>query len=149
MKPLLPRRAGEREGTHLCPRVAQRRTEGACSSLPRQFLNSFQTGPKKQPQTRTTWCQGLGEAHIASLILHSAPPIPVGYCNHGDQQVPPYHRRASLPAAGLWGRQKAACSRKVWLIPRRIVGSSWSLTSAAEVPGPPSNFLFFASKSCF
>lgn len=53
---------------------------------------------------------------------------------------------ARQPASSpeLWGRQKAACSRKVWLTLQKTVGSSWKLTSAAEVPGPPSNFPFFA-----
>lgn len=30
---------------------------------------------------------------------------------------------ASLPAARALGEEKAACSRKVWLIPQRIVGA--------------------------
>lgn len=36
---------------------------------------SSQKRSKKRPTYQyTTWCQGLGEAHIASLALHSAPP---------------------------------------------------------------------------
>lgn len=73
---------------------------------------SSRRGPRNGRQTRTTWCQGLREAHTASLTLRSAPPVPVGYCNHGDQQVPPYHRRASLPAAGALGEAEGSLQQE-------------------------------------
>lgn len=63
----------------------------------------FPKRPKSSRHTSATWCQGLGEAHIASLTLHSAPPVPVGYCHHGDQQVPPYHGSQPAGSPRLWG----------------------------------------------
>lgn len=38
-----------------------------------------------------------------------APPVPVGYCNHRDQQAPPECGEPACQQPGLWGRRKAAC----------------------------------------
>ena len=71
--------------------------------------------------------------------------LPVGYRNHGDQQVPPYHRRACLPAAqGSGGGRRQPAAERSGSLYRGLWGADGRLTSEAEVPGPPSNFLFFA-----
>lgn len=121
---------------------------GACSSFPHHSLTPSRRGPRNSHRTVPHGAKGWGKltlpaSHSIQLLLHQWVTV--------TMETNKFLHITGEPACqqpGLWGRQKAACSRKAWLIPQRIVGSSWRLTSAAEVPGSPSNFPFFASNSC-
>lgn len=97
-----------RRQPHLCPRSPEEE-DGVPGSALHRFLNSFH--PEKAQETADIpvphGAKGWGK-----LTLPAAPPLPVGYCNHGDQQVPPYHRRASQPRAQALGEAEGSLQQK-------------------------------------
>lgn len=112
IKSLLPRRVGERGGSPACAPGAPRRTV----RLVLPFIGSLTPSTQKRPKKQLTYPYHMvpragGSAHCQPRTP-SAPPLPVGYCNHGDQQVPPYHRRASQPRAQALGEAEGSLQQK-------------------------------------
>ncbi|CAD7670144.1 unnamed protein product [Nyctereutes procyonoides] len=88
------------------------------------------TSQDRHEDERKKRTPGWGKLTLPASHSIRRRPVPVGYCNHGDQQVPPYHRREAASSPGLWGRQKAACSRKFVFLFSTQSGCLWCSSKA-------------------
>jgi hypothetical protein len=115
---------------------------------PGLLVPSFQIRSKKQPIYHTTWCQGLGEAHIARLALHLAPPIPVGTVTMETSEFLHITGEPGCQQLRLWrwGWQGEAEGSRQYKGLAHFTGDCGEGmdTSAAEVPWPPPNLTSFS-----